>query len=284
MNGTIGAFKRSPRDGPENLLRRDGHLSALSLERRNLGELSAQASGVFDSHVESCDSCRADYTEVCRDLGVDPRELMRLPPVRSRSVWRRTWGWSGGLAVAAAAAMMMLPRGDELAVGSPLDGAVATAALEVEDQLRRKGDAFEFEVHVHDGDQSRLAGRGERVSAGDRVGFRMFPRFDGHVMIVGSDATGASYLCYPQHNDGRSTPVRALDQPWAVDEAVELDETPGTERIVALLCPDAFTFDEVAAALREIGEVGTNDLLPPIVDACIQRELVLVKGDGGMAP
>ena len=293
----IGVGTRIPRDGPENLLRRDGHLSELSGERWRLGELTPAANRVVESHLEACDGCRAQAE--ADESVVDNQASDRLFEAASMSTaapayWRNSrWAWASGVA-AAVILLVLWPR-------EPTDRPVDATMPSVEDtadprgylpshggsdDMRRKGEAFELEVYVHDGERSRLASSGDLVHVGDRLGFRLFPRFAGHVMIVGHDSSGQSYLCYPQDSGGRSAPVAALDEPLTLDQAVQLDETIGTERIVALLCPHEFQYEDVVAGMHmdSSDRERSAEFMQPLLDACLQRELRLVKRAGGMAP
>ena len=57
--------------------------------------------------------------------------------------------------------------------------------------------------------------------------------------------------------------------------AVRLDDSLGTETLVAMLCPQPFTYDTVARSLR-LAE-GAGDVVPPVRAGCVQRVVSLTK-------
>ena len=105
------------------------------------------------------------------------------------------------------------------------------------------------------------------VHPGDRLRFRVTARRGGHVLVAGIDSRGEAYVCAP--SDGRSQALTAGETTTLAD-AVELDDVLGSERIVAIVCPEPFRFDEIATRLHadDLGDAG---------DGCQRDSLVLLK-------
>lgn len=163
--------------------------------------------------------------------------------------------------VSAAAALLWLwgPAADALKATQP------------EELVRLKSSGHRFEVYIHDGQRVRVAQGGDEVHPGDRVGFKIVPNPTGHVMIVGVDQTGSPYLGYPQDLSGASKEFELGPGSVELDQALELDHVLGQERFILLICPTAFTFDQLSEAIHNHpGE-------QPLLEGCAQRELSLQK-------
>ncbi|MFZ4580260.1 MAG: hypothetical protein ACOYOB_17900, partial [Myxococcota bacterium] len=151
--------------------------------------------------------------------------------------------------------------------------------------FRSKGSDFDVEVFVHDGAGARPVGDGATVRPGDRIGFRLHVARPSHVWIVGLDAAGEVYRCYPQAPGVGPVLVPGAAAPIDVPEFVEFDATPGAERIVALSCPQPVAFEVLAASLRAAGVSRPNArALPPLLAGCSQRETRLRKAAAGARP
>jgi hypothetical protein len=246
----------------EHLWTRGGHLTGLTLDRRALGELGAAEQEAVEAHLGGCAACQAEVARVAAfdaGLSLPPLSLPAAPVARVLPLRRRWWPAALGAAAAAAAALWLLLPG--LRGGADLDGdgvrvkgreAAPASAGFVE------GD-FSWEVLVHDGGQTRAVGSGDRVHPGERLGFRVHPRRSGYLLIVGEDDGGQGYLCYPQRGGGEGALMAASDRPYALEEAVRLDEVLGHERLTALYCP---------------GPVSMGGQAP---EGCLRRALVLQK-------
>ena len=125
--------------------------------------------------------------------------------------------------------------------------------------------------------EPRLAVDREVVHPGDRLGFEAHPKRDGHLLVLGIDANGETYPCFPQ-NSQESRSVDAWPEARPLDSAVELDTKKGQERIVALLCSEPLDFEDAGRALKAANESTTVESpLPDLGLDCIQRELRLYK-------
>ncbi len=266
---------------------RDGHLLELAVSRSLCEPVSAAFRRQIDAHVAECSACREVFEAIEEaDAAVTlepPAWLLKAaegdgpaPATADRSGGqvielaegrrRRRWvAAAASLAVAATALFVLVPRG-----GAPTP--------EDADQLRRKSSALDLEVYVHDGERARLAADGTIVHEGDRAGFRIWPRRDGHLMIVGVDARQDVYLCYPQRAKGQSTTIKATASPIVVNEAVRFDDQLGAEHLFALICDEPFTLADLAPQLRRAASGATiQEDAPALRAGCVQKRLVLDK-------
>ena len=86
-----------------DLFARDGHLTMLSVDRYDVGELAARARHVVESHVEECATCRARLHAVRH-----PAIALHPPPSAGRSAGSVTIGYLAASAGVAAAASLVL--------------------------------------------------------------------------------------------------------------------------------------------------------------------------------
>jgi hypothetical protein len=255
----------------EHLLSRSGALLDLTIERHLAGELSEADAALVEAHLASHPACRARHEAAARDRAAfrqrpvpvwmnapPPAHVAEVVPLRPA---RRTWAYAGAVALAAAALLAVL-------VGLP--AAPDTAP----DVVRVRGDGLELGVYTEDSTPLEF---GSDVATGARLGFRIRSREAGHLVIVGVDDAGGAYPCYPQ--GGGSAPVEAHTDPVSLDEAIRLDGTPGTERLVALRC--AAPIDPAHAQERLVEEARgarPDELLPTLIDGCAQDEVLVHEG------
>ncbi|MCA9568188.1 MAG: DUF4384 domain-containing protein [Myxococcales bacterium] len=221
-------------------LRRDGHISDLALEHL----LDDDALPGTEDHLATCDVCRA---RLAAARATDAMPLPALPPMASVAPEptitastpgaNRPWTWAPMLLAAAVALF------------------VATAALrapgEDEDTFRIKGASVALQVFRDEGESSQRLRDGDTIAPGDRLGFRVRQRRSGHLMVIGIDDRDEPYLCYPQSRDGESAPHGATLEPQPLPEAIRMDDKGGSELLVAIVCEEPFTFEEMSTALLE---------------------------------
>ncbi len=230
--------------------RRDGHLSDLDLEL--LFAEPSEHPGL-SAHCADCDSCRARLAAVRDEEDAFRQRVMpsvlvaahQVPQPANRPV---VWAVVTTLIALAAAVLLVLRLGPTTV--DPLD------------DFTTKGGAIDLEVFIHDGDSVRPADH--EVHPGDRLGFRVTPREDGYLMVIGFDATGP-YPCWP--SDSAAVFVRAEGVALDLDAAIRLDERLGTERIVAVLCEHPVNYSDVRMAVEQGGAEG----------GCVSDEVELVK-------
>ena len=204
--------------------RHDGHLHDLAIEDLLDGDPGPGAG----AHLDACAVCR-DRLDAARRYG----EEAQIPPLHApRAVNRPFWVAGGAMAAAAAAALIAF------AVWRPID-----------DGINVRGSGVQLRVYRDEGSVSRRLRDGDPIAAGDRLGFSVQHREGGYLMVVGLDARDEGYLCYPQESEG-AVWEQAARSPRELPEAIRMDDTPGAERLIALLCDEPFGFDEAMAAAR----------------------------------
>jgi hypothetical protein len=245
-----------------DLFTRDEHVTMLTLERYQLGELRDDEATALHDHAQSCDSCSAALTSVM--------DVISLPVARLRrkSTWRVAAAAAVLVAAAAVAALYIVTdRSDR-------DRVATIQGDKPDDGIRVKGPAFSMQVHVHDGNASRRAGIGEIVHPGDRLGFVAQGREAGHLLIVGTDDRGNTYPCHPQN--GVSERVVGDDSSWryTTRSAVRVDDTLGHEHILGVLCAAPITSAQLQPALDQIARGKRVTTIP---SGCTYRVTVLSK-------
>jgi len=138
------------------------------------------------------------------------------------------------------------------------------------DEIRLKGTSFELEVHVHDGIATRRVLDGDVVHPGERMGFLVRANRAGHIIIVGRDVRGETYLCYPQGLEAHAVDYVPSDALTDLEVAMAFDDVLGHEQVVAYLCDHPLTFAELT------GPVASATPLGPVA-GCLRRELTLDK-------
>lgn len=130
---------------------------------------------------------------------------------------------------------------------------------------------FDLElVRRDDGGTEKLAA-GATVHPGDRVQFVVYPQRPGFLMVVGQDAEGDVYKAYPKQGE-RAKKIKATKGAVTLPDSIGLDDVLGRERIVGLICDDAFGFAELTAALAD----GKADATQ-VAQNCEQKSISLVK-------
>jgi hypothetical protein len=258
------------------LFDRDGHLSGLGLDRLSLEPetVAPRDLAAARAHLAACADCRAVEAEarnadatfgltpprpqsptVAAPVGPPLGLARQLPDRAPRVRWpasRRLALATGALALAAAS-LLAVPLRE---TGAPPDDAA--------DTLRPKGgDGLDFSVWIHDGEAPTLAATADfPVRPGDRMGFVAAHRDAGYLLVLGEDAAGQRYACFPQSD---ALPVAAVavapsPLPTQLPGAMAFDATPGRERIAAVLCRAPFDSDD----------------LPP--DPCAEAGRLVVRG------
>jgi hypothetical protein len=255
----------------EGLFARDGHLTMLTLDRFEVGELPTSMVETVIDHVESCDVCSGRLASMrIDDLPVlePPAELLAQAHGAKPSRWGPL-AIAGTVAAAAALLLMALPEPqqaerayDEEAhlTASPytttaeLEGAAVFApALDVSIADARSGDQVEH---------------GDRVAWDTALTLHVSPHEAGFVAVVSatelshdaSDDAADTDGGGPEHEVQVLMPVTALEArsgPHAlrVEHANRFAPDVAEEQLMAIFCEDAFDlddpFDPALPSLRE---------------------------------
>lgn len=208
-------------DTTHDLFARDGHLTMLSLDRYDTGELEPHARRGLELHVESCARCR-------ERLGVVASPTVSVPPrvATGRSTGSATISVLFGSAAAALAASAMMWLGASMwpspqtAWHEPSDAAlVAGSYTSVAHDEQDLGDRLEVDVA-----STKIGGRDAVIAT---------PRGDGQlaVIVLRDDSDVVAVLASP------------AAAPSATPVVVPLPRRASGDRIVAVLCPSAFTIE-----------------------------------------
>jgi anti-sigma factor RsiW len=218
--------------------------SELRLDRWEQGELAGADKAELDAHVPGCAHCQARVQEraLLMQMISEPERRKMLdqimkaaPPATTAAPWWRRWLGESRMMPAYAAAfalvlvflsirLISLPEG-------PIEGVQSKGGLAL----------TVYREHAGSVERARL---GEEMDPGDRLRFGIEVPIGGHVMIVGIEADGASYVCFPSNGASRSAPVNA-GRTDALPGAIELDESTGREELHLIHCPRPFTLEEV---------------------------------------
>ncbi len=260
------------------LFTRDWHLQDLALERLVLEDLESDEARTVRDHLSGCADCGERLEAIRAEMAAPLPELApvgRRAPVHAEepglfaSLQRLRWfvgGVGAAVAAAAVALVVMMPSIED----------------ELGGEFRDRGAALSFEVYRKDDKGAVRVQDGDGVRPGDRLGFRVASQEGGHLIVMGIDSTASAYPCYP--SDPSSGPVAwtASPVPVQLDAAIELDATPGQERLIALLCERPVGFEELTTELRAV-VAGTEPWadLPDLHAGCLQRELRVHKLEEG---
>ncbi|MEM7152884.1 MAG: zf-HC2 domain-containing protein [Myxococcota bacterium] len=235
-------------DSHRDLLSRDGHLTGLTLDRYEFGELSAEQARYVEEHLDDCFICRRRW-----DMAREHQPVIEPPSFVQPSTGSATLAGlmlSGGVAVAATAVLALAStlwsgpqRVDPRPEGPP--SAVASAYTTSPPP----------EYGTVDGSESldlalRTRGIDLRISAQGQGTMAV-------VLLAGFDPDGMD-------TDGGEPDeiVEVLRAPVSVNATRQLTVTPGAEsgRVVAVMCREPFA-------------VAMGDTLE-LADDCVQREIL----------
>jgi hypothetical protein len=204
--------------------------SDLALDRLHGGELSNDAKGKMQSHVDGCLECQTRMKQRQEGFnalpGVDERVL--LAKVRTRLEAPPSWGerlrqlWAPLGAITAAALVALVSTGDD---------------PEPPEATRMKGSHV---LHVY-----RLAadGKGQEVlpgetfNPGDRVRFTVDLAAEQRVRVFGREANGALYVAWPREASDKD--VLAQGKQQELPGAIVLDQSKGKESFTLVTCAAA---------------------------------------------
>jgi hypothetical protein len=188
------------------------------------------------AHLATCSRCAARLAEF---EAVEPPTLAEAPSAK-RSTRRRAIS----LMYAGLATLLLL--GGFSAVRShvlPMGGDTATSS--VDDTTRTKG-ALSLVVIVRDtsGNVRRITPE-EVVHPGESLRFELTTAESGYVGVIGLDAAGVTTVYAPAQ--GTMTSV-TKGSPAALPDTIVMDETLGTERLVAVVCGEPRSAQQLKTA------------------------------------
>ncbi len=247
------------------LFARDGHLLELGIDGLLAEELSAAERAELDQHLSTCAACQARVDEA-RALMAQPlpalashtAETEEIKPPDLEQEWsaannNRLWVATGVLlAVAAALLVVVLPSGSQ------------------PEAFTARGGELSLEVYRQTAGASQLLLDGDGAAPGDTLGFRVRLSEELHFALVGADSNDAVYAIWPPQ--GGSAAMGPMQAPEQLAAAIQLDATPGIERILAVACDAPFQLsDEQVLSISEAGDA------PQVQEGCAQELVRLDK-------
>jgi hypothetical protein len=242
VNDTVAMWDRGRRCGPESCL------SDLALDRLALPECTPEERERAQAHLASCRACARAADALAEDrehflTGADVPALARDALARAeRAPRHRPWvqRWLApalGLGLAAAGLMFWV-QGDRAGLDAGGAG----------DSLRPKG-SFALELYVK---HSERAGdgrphAGERLHPGDRVRLRLTGGA-AYAAVLAVDTTGGVSVYHPA---GGTQAAAAEPGDLPLRGAIELDDTLGTEVLLAFSCAEPVAVAALVAAVQQ---------------------------------
>lgn len=228
---------------------RGAHLSSETIDLLLLSALSAPEANDAKHHIDSCDACRTRWRELNEDKARFEQFVFArtLPKVEARVAAARGSFFDRfklklvipALAVAGAAAAVVITTGpgtqteDDSYVG--MKGAVASAPS--------------FEVFAVRGAGNSFPVKNDTVlHPTDRIRFVVSPAGAKYLMVASTDGAGVFSVYHP-FGAAQSHPVEAKAK-IELPGAVELDDTLGAEKLVAVFSEQPITAAQVEAALK----------------------------------
>jgi hypothetical protein len=240
VNDTVAMWDRGRRCGPESCL------SDLALDRLGLPECTAEERERAQAHLATCRACaqaaaaldgdrnrfltEADVPALARDA------LARAERAPDRGAWQRWLAPVLGLGLAAAGLMFWLRPGDRAGLPAGGDGLSAKGSFAVELYVK----------HAERGGEGRLH-LGETLHPGDHVRLRLTGGA-AYAAVLAVDTTGRVSVYHPA---GGAQAAAAEPGELPVRGAIELDETLGTEVLLAFSCAQPVDVATLVAAVQQ---------------------------------
>lgn len=225
------------------------HLSSETIDLLLLAALPAEETNSAKAHLDECERCRSRWRELNEDKQRFEQFVFArtLPKVEARARAQRSpWAWfrpwmglpAVGLAAAAVAVVVLTGGGtqteDEVYVG--VKGQVPSLSV-----YAQRGAGGSFEV-----------ARGATLMPKDRIRFAVNPGNAKYLLIVSKDGAGAFSVYHPY---GATESVRLeAGRRVELEEAVELDETPGRERLIAVFSEAPVKAADLELAMKQSDE------------------------------
>ncbi len=245
------------------------HPSRQAWDRFCLEEAPTQERTHLQQHLSACPRCQSRVQQIQAErtafASSFPRAAFLASVPATPSVggwmgflrwmrWNGAWGW--GLAGACGVFLLWLGS-----VGSLKEGGLdATRRSDIPTFLdrkessapyhrelwRSKGSGPSLDVFVHREGVQRSARSGERFRTGDQLGFRYRAAGYGFLTLVLVDAKGAVSWLYPS-SAAPSIPIAAQGR---LQDAVELDQAVGKERIIGFFAHRPLSPTQILSALQ----------------------------------
>ncbi|PZR18486.1 MAG: hypothetical protein DI536_00980 [Archangium gephyra] len=221
-----------------------GHLSSETIDLLLLSALSADDANAARHHLDGCGECKQRWQELNEDKQRFEQFVFArtLPKVEARVAAERQ-----GFFERFKLKFLIPVVGVAAALGVV---AVSGPGTQTEDDLYVgiKGQPT-LEVYAQRGNGGAFAVGGDTpLQPNDKIRFVVNPAGSKYVMVASHDGAGV-FSVYAPFNANSSQPVEAKTK-LELPGAVELDDTLGTERVVAVFSDEPLTAAQVEAALK----------------------------------
>lgn len=261
-----------------DLFARDGHLTMLTLDRFEAGELATAEYESVIEHVESCEVCahrlaamRADAVQL-----QPPPELLARAETKASS-WRGPLAIAATMAAAAVLLVVAFPESQQ-AERSMDDEARLTASpytttAEIEGAM-----AFEpaLDFSVEEASSNSRVEHGDRVPWDTTLTLHVSPHEAGYVAVVSATDAGDEELADTDGGGSNHivqvlmpvTHLGARSGPHAltVEHASRFAPTTADEQLMAIFCEDLFELDDPF-----------DPALPGLREGCTSVEVTLTR-------
>ena len=275
-----------------SLFRRDQKPSDLALERYLLGELSHQEVHDLELLMKETPEINQRLNAI-KTLNQDLSTRLRPPQElrdrvasntvqnehRPQSTWN-LWFW---LAPVGLGLLLLVSFRSSLWTSKPSIN--APIPLNPYGQTRTKGGATTWEVYLAPSaqtpkEQAKQLQSGQTIQPGQQIGFRVFPKKDGHYMIIGQDEQNGMYLGAPTSagspDQQYTRPLTLPQSPISyvdLQEALEFDNQLGTETLFFFYCQNQMSYKTLKEALE------LDPTAPSLSKSCQVSSFTLIKKD-----
>jgi hypothetical protein len=230
------------------------HLSTLTLDRRALGDLSGVEAEEMDLHLAGCELCRGHLAAQRESFQKFEQYVLPavLPSLQTRRLFPWRFAWAVPVVASLALAVLVLPR------SAPRQHVAS------QDEVAVKGGP-NFQTFVRRGTQVFAAADGVLLLPGDALRFVVQPGGLPYLLIVSRDGAGHLTVYYP-FGGSRSAELKSEGRN-ELPGSVELDATPGEERLFALFSRRPLEAARVTSRLADsttepsAAELGADALL-----------------------
>lgn len=227
-----------------------GHLSSETIDLLLLSALAAPEANEAKAHLDSCESCRTRWRELNEDKQKFEQFVFArtLPKVEARL--QKEQGGAG--LFERFRALWLLPAVGLAAAAAFGIVSVTGPGTQTEDELYigLKGGAPSLEVVALRGETQFPVKPGAQLQPKDRIRFVVNPAGAKYLLIASKDGAGVFSVYHPFGATESVALADALPKKVELPGSVELDETTGPERLVAVFSDAPVKAADVEAALK----------------------------------
>lgn len=240
-----------------DLFSHDGHLTMLTLDRFEAGELSMPMCETVIDHVESCEVCAHRLAAMRADaVSLEPPPELRAQAAANDSSrsWLGTFAIAGTVAAAAALLVMVVPQPQQVERNTDEDALLTASPYTTTAELEGAvtfDPALDFSVAA--AASSEQVEHGDRVSWDTTLTLNVSPHEAGYVAVVSAAEVSDEE---PADTDGGDvghdvqvlmpvTQLEARSGPHALtlEHAARVPYEMADERLIAIFCEEPFELD-----------------------------------------